>query len=387
MEQTKARLQYEHHPHSLNAWDQEAFLAAEGRAEALPACWRPFGPPALGAWLGPNGAVAKADKRGKLALCHAGEARALLIDHAFRSTTALWHAAQRIAPETPLTTLRTMVRENFPGYVPVEDNPGTTLHLVRMGEPVIRFSGKYDTAEWAEIIEGEQALDYVLANAPKAAWTTPQDELTVTLDAPEGKQLLRAILYALAVLLVSPIVAAPILLLDAILWLIAVGFVWIIAIMAAQPVLKRWEESRARPQLRIDPWRVWLPGALGGHVLDRSQIDVWMDWSKPFGTYTSGQAGKMGASVRNPARTYLHLKSQGLHLQLSHTGEPPSGTKLPLIAKGNVADEVSGMPRLDLWKLAAALTPEMRRSRAAKQAVISLLSTKDQRSDYAEDAI
>jgi len=355
--------------HILPEAERTALRAGRG-AQPLPVeAWTPFGPTDLALWVGPNLAVATRDRRGEWRVVARGEARALLLEHAFRVPASLERAIRDAVKTVPLgTPIGQAVgafRRVLSGFV-VKDLPDSSTTLfVRAPEAVFSVAaGRYRDLEHAGWVRGAEALDLVRRHAGAKPDAGRSDTLIVPVGPTEGRRFLQVLVLAAVVFFAAPVLALPLLLVDAVLWMISIALVWTIGIFLAPGALRRWNSRRPRGMVRVDPWRIWLPNGLGPACVDRGEVGASMSWRKAFGVATTGIGGR-GASVRNSAMTYLHLKGPDLDLALCCPGEPPARANVPLAPEAWRADARADITHDDLWRLASELIPERIRTRAA----------------------
>jgi hypothetical protein len=352
-------------PHTLPAGAAAALGASAAQAGGQPPGWCPFGPPELGLWVGPNLAVATPGWR----VTPPEAARALLLRHALTRSGGIDAALTDTTAATPYgTPFADAVRAHaraLPGFACVLSPDGTEAAFVRAPEAVLQLGagrlGELESGSWRT---GADALGLLLQH--RQAWEPAAggDVLLIRPDAPEGLVLRRALVLGLGGLVTAPVLAAPVLLADAVLWFITIALLWVVLLATAPALLRAWDRHRPQPALRLDPWRLWLPAALGPGITDRTAIEASMSWRKAFGTATTGTGGR-APSVRNPAMTYLHLRGPELRLKLGCEGEPSNPAGIPLAQPDTEPGTFAGVPRSAFWQLAARLVAPRGRGPAA----------------------
>lgn len=326
--------------HDLHVPPADEAQAIEALARgALPSsAWTPFGPPDLRLWLGPRLSIALRSTRGRWRVAPPAEARELLRTHGFGVPTGLQNALSRALDDAPLGTpiddAVARVARELSGFTVVDQPERSTTLLMRAGEPIVALvAGKYRELEFAGWVRGDEALDLQSAHVDALPRTAPADTLLVAVEPSESRTALRAVLLALGGLVAGPLVAAPLLLIDAVLWVIGIGLVWAVSIALGPRLLRRRARTTAEPMLRVDPWRVWLPAELGPSPVDRSVVTATLRQRAAFGTATTGFAYR-APSVRNLAMTYLTITGPGLDLTIGCEGAPPEERAVPLVAPG-----------------------------------------------------
>lgn len=330
-----------------------------GHGSPQPDGWRPFGPVDEHLRVGPDLEVAQGDGRrgpGAWRVLPPDQGCALLLEHGFRMDPALRRAAESVPPGVPVPDAVRRLRAALPGFVVLEQGPFSAV-LARVPEAVVLLDGPRGELEGVGWRSGPEALELVSAHLDAFDPVGPgPDVVEVPLDPPDGRRLLRAVVLGLAVLVVAPFLAAPVLLTgDAVLWFIATGCVWVAGILGGRRLLTRWEERRPRRWVRLDPWRLWLPSGLGPVLVDRGTVEVEVTWHPAWGASTMGAGGRAPAS-RNPATTHLHLRGPDLALTLAAPDAPPEPRPRQLAREElGVGGTWVGVPWQDLRRLRTAL--------------------------------
>lgn len=324
-----------------------------------PEGWRPFGPVDEHLRVGPGLAVARGDgRRGPSAwrVLPTDEGRALLLEHGFRMDPALRRAAESVPPGVPVPDAVRRVQAALPGFVVLEQGPFSAV-LARVPEAVVLLDGPRGELEGVGWLAGRQAMERVEAHLDQLEPAGPEpDVVEVPFDPPDGRRLLRALALGVTVLLLSPVVAAPLLLTgDPVLWFLGIAAAWLAAIVGARRVLARWESRRPRRWLRLDPWRLWLPEGLGPPVTPRTDLEVHTTWHPEWGPSSIGQTYR-GPVTRHPATTHVHLGGPDLALVLTTADLPPEPRPPRLDRKQlGVGGTWVGVPWQDLRRLRSAL--------------------------------
>lgn len=330
-----------------------------GHGSPQPDGWRPFGPTDAHLRVGPGLAVAQGDgRRGPAAwrVLPPEQGRALLLEHGFRMDPALRRAAESVPPGVPVPDAVRRLRAALPGFVVLEQGPFSAV-LARVPEAVVLLDGPRGELEGVGWRSGPEALELVSSHLDALGPVGPgPDVVEVPLDPPDGRRLLRAVVLGLVVLVLAPLLAAPVLLTgDAVLWFIATGCVWVAGILGGGRLLTRWEERRPRRWVRLDPWRLWLPSGLGPVLVDRGKVEVETTWHPDWGASTTGTTYR-GAQIRNPATTHLHLSGPDLALTLTAPDTPPEPRPRRLAREElGVGGTWVGVPWQDLRRLRSVL--------------------------------
>ena len=340
-------------PHQARPSDAEAIAGLARRHVAPGRDWHPFGPVDLELWAGPNLAVASRHPRKGWRVHPAAEARALLLEHAFAvpagADRAVGHVARQVPLGTPIAKAVAAFRAALPAYRVVDLPELSTTLLVRYPEAVLKLeAGKLRDLEFVQWLRGEAALSMLLS-VDAAGSPRPDDSLVVPLDPTDGQVLVRVGLLALACLLAGPVLASPLLMLDAVAWMVGIGLVWTAGIFLAPKLLRAWHGRSPSRSLRIDPYRIWLPSGLGPSAVDRDNLTVGLFWRRAFGA-TSTQ--------RNPDQTVMHLTAPDLRIALVCEGRPPANLALPAPPADGEARDAARMSRGDFWRVVKALSRE-----------------------------
>lgn len=350
-------------PHQPPPEDAAALLALPKGQLVPPECWHPFGPVDLALWAGPNLAVALRHPRKGWRLHSVTEARALLLDHAFRvpagAELAVSRTVQIVPLGTPIAEARAAFHRALPQYRVIDLPDSSTVLFLRYPEAILQLTaGKYGELEFVQWVKGERALATLIKHGERTRCQRPKDVLIVPIAPAQGKTLSRVGLLAIAILLAGLVLAAPLLLVDAVLWLVGMGLVWTIGIAMAPGLLERWNASCPSRQVRIDPWRMWLPSGLGPAMVDRDGLTVGVFWRKAFGASSTARA-----SVRNPDATVMQLNAPDLRLSLACLERPPEHLALETVPNDGETRAHSDVTRDAFWRIVSALDPERRRNR------------------------
>ena len=342
-----------------------AAIRALRRDEVVPPPgWHPVGHPDLALWLGPGLAVATRSSGGRWRIVEPPEASRLLVAHALDVAPDLRSAVTSLADPVPLGTpiaeAVAAIAEVLPGstVVPLPDASATLF--VRPGEAVLQIvGGKYGELEWMSWLVGDDALAAHVAAADHLPSTRLPDRVVVAALPPERTTRRHAIAIAGLALLAGPALAAPLMLVDAVLALIGVVAIWTVTIAGA-PALLRWLGRRgARELIRLDAWRMWLPNRLSPIPLDRSATTVELRRRDAFGSATTGFAGR-APSVRNPAMTYLVVRSPHGEVTIGCTGTLAHDRPVPLVEPGWSVDRFVEVSMADLRRLVEAIGRDSR---------------------------
>lgn len=325
-----------------------------------PAGWYPLGSPEMGLWLGPGLAVAQRSPRGRWRIAERAEAHSLIQTHACAASPEASAALDRLATELPLGTpiaeAVATVRRALPGWAVIAQPDRSATLFIRPGDAVLCVkAGKYGELDGMWWLTGDDALATYMAYADRLPLARSDDYLVIALQ-PDERRMRRAALALGGVTLVAgPLVAAPLLLVDAVLALIGVAVFWTVVIALAPALLRRWAEHATRDVIRLDPAGLWLPAALGPAVTARAALTFSLTRRAQFGVATTSIAGR-APSARNPAMTYLTLNAPGLDLTLGCAGEPPLDRAVPLAPKGWQATRFAEVSRSDFRRLVDALS-------------------------------
>ena len=339
--------------------DRRAILTLPRNAIIASSRWHPFGAIDLGLWVGPNLAVARQSARGRWHVTSPDEAHALLLEHALHVPAALddaIHEAAAAAPlGTPIDDATATYRAALPGFTVVSVPSTSTTLFLRPDAPVFRLTaGKYRDLEDGRWVRGDEGLALMAAHPQLLQATTSLDTLIVSLEPTERRVLARSVVLAVVGLIGGPLIAAPLLLIDAMLWLIGAATVWVLAVAAGPALLTRWSGVVRRRTLRLDPWRLWLPRELGPAVVERSSLVVQLTRRAAFGAATTGFNGR-APSVRNSAMTYLSIRSDEVDVTIGCEGPPPAEHDIPLVAPGWNASAFAQVAPADFRRLVAVL--------------------------------
>ena len=257
--------------HRLLPLEREAF-DSDAELGVLPGAWAGFGDPGQGLWCGPGLCVARRRDAG-FELIEGVAARTLLVEHAFRASAEERRRADAAAaPGTPIPeTIRALARA-VPEHRPIEVRPTGAL-FVRVPGAVLGCDGRLGTLDWILWYEGEEAIDTIFQFGldrdgsapaseppfPPAAPEAPTESrspstaaLRIPLAWSDHQRLLHGLALAAGCALLSPILALPLLLIDAVAWLIGTAALWALAIPLGGYWLRRAEVRARRPCIELD---------------------------------------------------------------------------------------------------------------------------------------
>lgn len=386
--------------HCLLPAEREAFDSAQSQG-ALPKGWTQLQGEASMLWVGPGLTVARASERVPFTLIEGAEARQLLIAHAFRATPdERRRLSAAAAPGTPMAEAVRAIAEAFPGFRPVNVSATGAL-FVCVPHALLACDGKYAELDWAFCYEGERAIDLVFqyglsrapadsaaqADGPKAgpaviaitadaaaqsaskvstapaaapaAAIEPQGAASAapiqrfSLAWTSGQRLRGGLLIALAALLAAPPLAAPLLLVDAVAWMIGTLALWALAIPLGRWLLQRDEARTARPSIELTSRSLRVP--LRGEIIeiDRQGLAVHRSWQRS--QYRQPEHGGI-----RPSEARMHLRGGNIDLLLvgcsvdGVPGFPETQSTAPSSA------EVLELPPAEFRRLARALASTTR---------------------------
>jgi hypothetical protein len=247
----------------------------------------------------------------------------------------------------------------LPGFACVRPADDTALFL-RPPEAVLQLgAGRQVELEFARWITGAEAL--ALLHDHRAAWGpgAGADVLTVHPAPPDGTTLRRALALGAAGLTAAPVLAAPVLLVGAVPWLIGTAALWSAAVALGPRLLRVWAERRPQPAIRLDPWRLSLPARLGPAVTDRAALWAMLSWRMGSGTANTGVSGR-APTVRMSPMTFLHLTGPDLDLTLARIGAPAQSARLAQAPADLPTGAFVLLPPAGFDTLAARLAPPRR---------------------------
>lgn len=346
----------EHQRHRLLPAEREAFHSARSQG-VLPPGWTPLQGESPRLWVGPGLTVARAPEGGPFTLIEGAEARQLLIAHAFRATPdQRRRLADTAAPGTPMAEAVHAIAEAFPGFRPV-DVSATGALFACVPHPMLACDGKYGGLEWQFFYEGERAIDLVFqyglsrtpaglaaqadtgktvaaasavsqhaAEQPASRASATSAAAPVAASGPSepaaaapvqrfplawtsAQRLRGGLLIALAALLAAPPLAAPLLLVNAVAWMIGMLVLWTAAIPLGRWLLHRTEARSARPCIELTPRALRIP--LRGQVieLDRQTLTLHRSWQRS--QYQQPEYGGI-----RPSEARMHLRGADIDLLL-----------------------------------------------------------------------
>ena len=346
----------EHQRHRLLPAEREAFDSAQSQG-VLPAGWTPLQGEASTLWVGPGLTVARGSEGMPFTLVEGAEARQLLIAHAFRATPdQRRRLADAAAPGTPMAEAVGAIAAAFPGFRPV-DVSATGALFACVPHALPACDGKYGELEWHFFHEGERAIDLVFqyglsrtpvdvaapadtaktgaaasavskhaavpsvsrtsatsAAAPVAAVAPPERASATAVQRfplawTSGQRLCGGLLIALAALFAAPPLAAPLLLVGAVAWMIGTLALWTAAIPLGRWLLHRAEARSARPCIELTPRTLGIPLRGKFIELDRQSLAVHRSWQRS--RYQQPEYGGIRPSVAR-----MHLRGGDLDLLL-----------------------------------------------------------------------
>ncbi len=320
--------------HRLLPSEREAFARAAGSG-ALPPGWVGVDAAASDLWCGPGLCVARRGASG-FELIEGEAARRLLIEHGFRaSADERRRADAAAAPGTPIPEAIRALARAFPEHRPIEVRPTGAL-FVRVPGAVLGCDGRLGTLDWILWYEGEEAIDTIFQfgmdrdgrtheseppSPPAAAQpsTDARPQSTAALRIPlawsERQRLLRGLALAAACAGFSPVLALPLLLLDAVAWLIGIAALWALAIPLGGYWLRRAEERARRPCLELDGYLLRVPLRSLTRSVDLRQARIERSWQAPIPA-----APKHGGT--RPPEARLRLTSDGADILFVGVGLP-----------------------------------------------------------------
>lgn len=381
--------------HRLLPAERAAFDGAQSQG-VLPTGWTQLQGDASMLWVGPGLTVARASEGLPFTLIEGAEARQLLIAHAFQ---AMSEERRRLsaaaAPGTPMAEALRAIAAAFPGFRPV-DVSATGALFVSVPHALLACDGKYGELDWAFCYEGERAIDlvfqYGLSRAPAdsaaqankaktdaavsavsddaASPSAPRASTTSTaapaaaIEPPggataaaiqrfslawtSGQRLRGGLLIALAALLAAPPLAAPLLLVDAVAWMIGTLALWSVAIPLGRWLLHRAEARAARPSIELTHRTLRVPLRSQVVELDRESLGIHRSWQRS--QYRQPEHGGIRASEAR-----MHLRGGSIDLLLvgcsvdGVPGFPETQSTAPSSA------EVLELPPAEFRRLARAL--------------------------------
>jgi hypothetical protein len=181
---------------------------------------------------------------------------------------------------------------------------------------------------------------------PGGATTAPTQRFSLAWTS--GQRLRGGLLIALAALLAAPPLAAPLLLVDAVAWMIGTLALWTVAIPLGRWLLHRAEARAARPSIELTPHTLRVPLRSEVVELDRESLGIHRSWQRS--QYRQPEHGGIRASEAR-----MHLRGGSIDLLLvgcsvdGMPGFPETQSTAPSSA------EVLELPPAEFRRLARAL--------------------------------